>query len=510
MKKLFLPSIMFMIILSNIVFATGSISISSITIPSSVTVGDTFTITMSVTGSEATDVSGSLTLPSGISCTPSSSQSISLGGDGTGTASWSCTASAAGDYTNQITASVSAKDSGTGSSLTDSQQTGLQLLSPASLTISSAISASSITTSGTATFTVGVNNAGGTSTTYAITLSCPSGLTCTPSSVESNSIDGSTLENNAFTITPTTAGTYTLAGTVTGNDQTLTTSQSLTVTSVSQTPGGSPGGSTGGTPSNVHVNTKKGNANITIQAIANAKIESITITKIDDVAFRQINISFANAVNNIKIVINKLAGQPAAVIHEISGKVYHYIEINKENLTDSNVRKVFIKFAVSKSWLTTNSVNKLNVSLYRWENNRWNELTTNYLSEDLSETFYQAESPGFSYFLIGTKSGEATPVEQPTGAAITCTESWSCSDWSTISCINGKKSRTCTDINDCGTTVSKPAESQLCEVETGKVSSNENLWVIYSVAAVLFIAIIAILFIFRHKITPMLKLSKKK
>ncbi len=42
----------------------------------------------------------------------------------------------------------------------------------------------------------------------------------------------------------------------------------------------------------------------------------------------------------------------------------------------------------------------------------------------------------------------------------TCSESWSCTDWS--ACSDGIQTRTCTDLNSCGTANSKPAESQSC------------------------------------------------
>ncbi len=47
-----------------------------------------------------------------------------------------------------------------------------------------------------------------------------------------------------------------------------------------------------------------------------------------------------------------------------------------------------------------------------------------------------------------------------------CTESWSCPDWSTISCVSGTQTRTCTDLNNCGTIISKPLESQSCSSGT--------------------------------------------
>ena len=41
-----------------------------------------------------------------------------------------------------------------------------------------------------------------------------------------------------------------------------------------------------------------------------------------------------------------------------------------------------------------------------------------------------------------------------------CTESWSCSSWS--SCSGGTQTKTCTDLNSCGTTLNKPSTSQSC------------------------------------------------
>jgi len=497
-----------MLILSDFVLASGSLSISSITIPSSATVGDSFTITLSISGSQiqGDQATGSLTLPSEISCTPTSSQTITLSG-GTGSTSWSCSANAAGDYNNQITASVTAIDSGTLSTLSDNEQTGLNVLSPASLTASSTLSSSSITTTGTSTFTVGLNNAGGQSTNYNITFSSsPSGITFNPSSVSTNSIDGGTLENNAITVSGSTAGTYTLTATIMGsNEQTLITSQTLTITSAGSSPPSSGGGATiGGGSSGTKVTLSRGKANITVPSIAAGKMANVTITKTEDVAFRQINISVSNSVNNIKIVITKLPNSPASVTHEISGKVYHYIQVSKENITDSNINKIYIKFAVNKTWLTNNDVDKSKIILYRWFDNTWNELITTYINEDSSEIFYRAESPGLSYFVIGTKS---EVPQAPTGEVIACTEDWKCTSWS--ACSNNFHARTCTDSNNCGTIINKPAESEACTEQAAVTPTGSSVWMFYGVIAMIIIIILTSIFIFRNKITTLFSKSKK-
>lgn len=449
----------FLVAMACPALATGSISISSVSMPSSVTTGDTFTITMSVTGSEVSDVSGSLTLPAGLSCTPSGSQSISMSG-GSGSASWSCTASVAGDYTNQITASVAALDSGTGQPLSDSLQTGLQVVTPASLTSSSSIASSSIVAASSTTLTVGVNNAGGTTTTYSISMSC-TGLSCSPSSVSSTSIDGNTIAYHTFTVTSASAGAFTVTATISGNGQTLTTSKSLTVTSSdSQLPGGgSPGGGGGAASTRTFtLRYKKGNCNITVPSMAANSIMNITIVKTEDIAFRQVNISVARAANNTKIIINRIMALPSSVGHDIEGKVYHYISIEKENITDGDLSKVYIEFALNISWFDENGIEMQNISLYRWEGDGWNELPTAYISEDNSEVLYQAESPGFSIFAIGSGGAGTTTGEGQAG----CTEDWTCTDWS--ECADNLQIRECTDSGACGTYASKPSESQECQV----------------------------------------------
>ncbi len=50
-----------------------------------------------------------------------------------------------------------------------------------------------------------------------------------------------------------------------------------------------------------------------------------------------------------------------------------------------------------------------------------------------------------------------------------CVEDWSCSDWS--ECVDGSQSRTCTELNKCGTSEYKPSESQTCEVSLTQVNN---------------------------------------
>jgi len=71
------------------------------------------------------------------------------------------------------------------------------------------------------------------------------------------------------------------------------------------------------------------------------------------------------------------------------------------------------------------------------------------------------------------RSSDPDAVDAILSCAGTCTENWDCSDWST--CVSNVQTRTCTDLNNCGTTSLKPATTQSCIAScTCKVDSNCN------------------------------------
>ena len=49
------------------------------------------------------------------------------------------------------------------------------------------------------------------------------------------------------------------------------------------------------------------------------------------------------------------------------------------------------------------------------------------------------------------------------GGSSLCIENWDCTDWDV--CKEGKQTRTCNDINNCGTTILKPSLERECSVE---------------------------------------------
>ncbi len=70
------------------------------------------------------------------------------------------------------------------------------------------------------------------------------------------------------------------------------------------------------------------------------------------------------------------------------------------------------------------------------------------------------------------------PLTSPTGSATQqycckqiCQENWDCTSWS--SCINNQQTRTCSDLNNCGTTLNKPPVTQSCTTSCGNILNNQ-------------------------------------
>lgn len=417
----------------------GSISISDISAPSSANVGDSFTITVSVTASDVSGVTGTLTLPSAISCTPTGSQSIAIS-SGTGSASWSCTGSASGDYTNQITAAVSGTDTGDSSTKSASQQTGLSILAPASLSVSSTISTASVATSASATFTVGVNNAGDVATTFSISLTCPSGVTCSPTSVSSTSIAGKTLTNNAFTATGNNAGTYTLTAAVSSPAQaTVSTSKTLTVTGGGTTTTSSTSSGTTPTSGGDGVTAATTTETTTVIAeqtetfatiTANTPVD-IAITK-EEASISKLAITTNTAVSSATVTVKALSARPGAVPTPTTANtpaapgtatvlIYQYIDVEATNIQANQLSQATFDFKVPKSWLTQNGLTSAEIALARYTT-AWETLPTSIVREDAANVYYQATSPGLSTFAVvairQATPAPTTPVEAAQPAVV--------------------------------------------------------------------------------------------
>jgi hypothetical protein len=134
--------------------------------------------------------------------------------------------------------------------------------------------------------------------------------------------------------------------------------------------------------------------------------------------------------------------------------------------------------------------------LYRWEIDRWNELVTNQVDETWDEYLYEAVSSGLSYYAIGTKAIQAAPPEEEEVPTV-CVENWQCTEWS--ECVNGTQTRTCTDLNNCGTTLNKPEEERSCVVEEEVPPAPEFPTTLVIVVVIIIIAVFGVIFYYKRE-----------
>lgn len=204
------------------------------------------------------------------------------------------------------------------------------------------------------------------------------------------------------------------------------------------------------------VKVANGEANVSMSSLQSGGTLSVRIAKRDGVAIRAMNVSVVNNVSRILITISKMPLLTPTIYME-GGLVYNYIDVAMKNMTDTDIDKVWLMFAVNRSWLTDNGIGDENITIYRWQEGNWKDLEAIKTGEDKDEMLYTVRSPGFSIFAIGTRLVEEF-VRSPE-----CTESWSCTKWS--ECKDGYQMRTCTDVNSCGSEF-KPWELKKCEFET--------------------------------------------
>ena len=225
-------------------------------------------------------------------------------------------------------------------------------------------------------------------------------------------MSGNGTSSSSFTVGYSEDGTigpyYISCRDVAGNNMTssnTTGSISVSVTESSSHGGGGGGGSVPSNPSTSQTWTHVSAGSASIMKITN-----------DDFGLKQIIITVNNPVKNMVISIEKLAGKPAVVTKNITGKVFRYLKINKNNINDSDLNGTLkIKFQVTQSWLLANNIEAKNIVLKRFVIDNWNDLKTTLVSTDNKYAYYEAETPGFSYFAIAEKSAETTtpPAEQP-------------------------------------------------------------------------------------------------
>ncbi|MEK6899864.1 MAG: PGF-pre-PGF domain-containing protein, partial [Nanoarchaeota archaeon] len=137
------------------------------------------------------------------------------------------------------------------------------------------------------------------------------------------------------------------------------------------------------------------------------------------IGVKQVSITMQELVRGVWLEVRN-DGVPGSIEMKFNKKVYKTMQISvSPTLKYDNIKNAEVKFRVEKTWLEENKLPKEHIALFRYievllpeKVTGWAELPTQVGKDDYKYVDYTADTPGFSYFLIGEKSREGELIEE--------------------------------------------------------------------------------------------------
>jgi PGF-pre-PGF domain-containing protein len=136
--------------------------------------------------------------------------------------------------------------------------------------------------------------------------------------------------------------------------------------------------------------------------------DTLTI-RIENSEISSIQVHMKQQYDNVRMRIERLEERPSSLPAPDGPTLAYYII--ETNIPADAIDYAKIGFSVPKTWLTSNNISEESVRLLRFVVDRWEELSTEIVSDDATDVRYIARTPGFSYFAIGS-SGSSGGGEQ--------------------------------------------------------------------------------------------------
>ena len=292
----------------------------------------------------------------------------------------------------------------------------LDSISPSLFIINGSPSSTTGNSGGIFNDSVNITNPTKFSITTNYTLSCPSGFTCSgdPTSNTALAIPANSSKSFLWTITiGGTSSSATVSLQVWSNSSAFSTAVTCSNCTISSSSSTNTNTNIAVTTASPTVAASSGSVVITIPLISAGETKTVSIPTTENVAITQLSISAKNSNPRVQITVSTLADKPSSITDDAPDKVFNYIQVDKVNITDIAITQADITFKVPKNWTTSNNVDASTISLYRYQDNAWNKLTTTKIGEGTDNFLYNATSPGLSVFAIsGIPS--ATANQQPT------------------------------------------------------------------------------------------------
>lgn len=368
--------------------------------PGTVMAGKAFTVTAS--GWSGSCTSAFLDLSECSVCSVSESQVKSISGS---SISWT-TLTATEAVGQKIKVSVS------GTCSPDFGFETFDIKTPPSLSASVSPTSSSVIRGSSFSLSLNIQNNGETTARFGSVRVFPENFTissgCSPSSITGGQSIGincvisvsanSPLGSTPLTLTISPSNADSISKNIVVYVSSATTTKTTTTTLKPTTTVTAPTSSGGG--ENI-LNT--GEINIPAGGRMTIKIADSNISSVSE-----ITLEVFESVKNIKITVQKLPSKPDEVAENLVDRVYKYLRITTQNIPSSNIAFVKIKFNVERIWLESNGFDLQTVLLNRYAGGKWTSLQTSLFGKDGEYYYYEAESPGLSYFAITAKPRSTT------------------------------------------------------------------------------------------------------
>jgi PGF-pre-PGF domain-containing protein len=128
----------------------------------------------------------------------------------------------------------------------------------------------------------------------------------------------------------------------------------------------------------------------------------------DKIAVRAVLFETLDSYSNVGLDVSSI-DKPTSLTAP-SGLTYQYLDIDSSNLPTAGIKSAKIQFRIPFTWFNTNNVKRNTVELLRY-NSGWKVLATKEIKADSNYAYYEATTPGFSYFVIRGKVTEVSDEE---------------------------------------------------------------------------------------------------
>jgi PGF-pre-PGF domain-containing protein len=122
----------------------------------------------------------------------------------------------------------------------------------------------------------------------------------------------------------------------------------------------------------------------------------------------------------------KTAGRTTAIAEMLKGKSTLVTELPSDEVykslniwvgtggfaTPKNIENAVVSFKVEKSWIQDKNIDQSSITLNRYNDTKWDSLSTNLSGDDETYLYFTAETPAFSHFTITGKPAAKETVDE--------------------------------------------------------------------------------------------------